>query len=364
MMSPHPTPHHREALPASLPSPLRIIFMGTPAFSVPCLEALLAQPGLVQIIGVVTQPDRPAGRGNKYTPSPVKVVAEAHGLPVLQPERLRKDEDTLAWIDAQQADAIVTIAFGQILPTRVLQASRLGTINVHASLLPAYRGANPIQWALLNGDSHTGLTTMLSDEGVDTGPMLLTQTLPIEATDTTASLSERLAALAGGLLLRSLVQLHEGSLTPCPQPMEGITLAPKLSKEASLMDWSLPAPVVERTIRALTPWPGAVGLLAHSPETTTTETALRLKLHLAHVEPAFNDEQAEASEATEVSTAPVGSLVSGSKKSVLVRCGEGSVLRLERVQPPSKGVMQASDWLRGLLANQPDAAQPPYFITH
>ncbi|MFM7390258.1 MAG: methionyl-tRNA formyltransferase, partial [Vampirovibrionales bacterium] len=200
--------------------------MGTPAFAVPCLQTLLNHPDEVQVVGVITQPDRPSGRGKKLTPSPVKVLAEAHSLPVLQPERLRKDEDMMAWIEAQQADALITIAFGQILPLRVLQASRLGTINVHASLLPAYRGANPIQWSILNGDTTTGLTTMFSDEGVDTGAMLLTSTTDIYPNDTTGSLAERLSHQAGDLLMQTLRQLVAGSLEPQPQPNEGITLAP------------------------------------------------------------------------------------------------------------------------------------------
>jgi methionyl-tRNA formyltransferase len=236
-------------------SSLNIVFLGTPAFSVPCLQALLNTP-TINVLGVLTQPDKPAGRGQKLTPPPVKVLAEQHGLKVWQPKSLRKAQEVQAWLAEVQPDFLVTIAFGQILSQAVLDIPKLGTVNVHASLLPQYRGPNPIQWALLNGEVETGLTTMLTDIGVDTGAMLLKRSLPITSKSTTASLTEALAAMAGSLLVETLQTYAAGELQATPQAHELATHAPKLDKQDSLLDLAQAADVLCRKVMAQNPWPG------------------------------------------------------------------------------------------------------------
>jgi methionyl-tRNA formyltransferase len=252
------------------PTPLRVVFMGTPEFSVPCLTHLLAchqatSPWL-QLIGIITQPDRPSGRGQKLTPPPVKVLCQqAQGLgcdiPLFQPERLSKDSVLLDWLEAQAPDVIVTIAFGQILPQRVLDIPRLGVVNVHASLLPKWRGANPIASAILHGDTETGLTTMKTVMAVDAGEMLLTAKCPITEQDTTASLSIKLSEMAGSLLEKTLMGLQQGRLLPIAQDKTLVTHAPKMSKEDTWIAWDTSdANTIHRNIRAYTPWPGATTL--------------------------------------------------------------------------------------------------------
>jgi methionyl-tRNA formyltransferase len=235
----------------------RVIFMGTPEFAVPTLKALLAAPEY-DVVGVVTQPDRPAGRGKTIQSSPVKQTAQASEVPVLQPEKLRQPgvfEQLQTW----QPDVIVVAAFGQILRQNVLDLPRFGCINVHASLLPRWRGAAPIQAAIRAGDTQTGLTIMRMDAGLDTGPMLSQRAIPIEPTDTGRSLHDKLAALGGPLLIETLGPYLRGEITPQPQPPQAEseqTYAPMLKKEDGLIDWSLPADVIERQVRAFDPWPG------------------------------------------------------------------------------------------------------------
>ena len=305
---------------------LRLVFMGTPDFSVPCLNALLNAPH-IEIVAVVTQPDRPSGRGKKLTPSPVKVVADTHGISVFTPERLRKEDDIMQALEVLAPDYIITIAFGQILPPRVLETPKKGVVNVHASLLPEYRGANPIQWAVLDGKVETGLTTMFSDEGVDTGDMLLKRSLPIEADDTTGSLSDKLAQIAGDLLLETLAGLENGSITPEKQDDALATFAPKLKKEDASIDWTASAKVIKQRIQALTPFPSA----------KVTFEELVLKLGTVSVV-----------EGTESSEAPVGQVLEVNKQGIFVQTGDG-ILCIESLQPAGKGMMKASDWGRNHL---------------
>jgi methionyl-tRNA formyltransferase len=315
---------------------MRVVFMGTPEFSVPCLEALMAEAD-VEILGVVTQPDRPSGRGKKETPPPVKPIAEQAGIPVFQPERLRLDEPTQAWLEQVAPDFIVTIAFGQILPKRVLDVPRYGVVNVHASLLPAYRGANPIQWSVLNGDSHTGLTTMFSDEGVDTGDMLLTWETPVAPEETTGELASRMAQAAGPLLMDTLRGVCAGTITPQKQNDEGATLAPKLIKEAAWVNWNVSPEKVVNQIRGLTPWPGALTML--------NETRLKLgrvsMLSAAELDVGTLDSLAQA---------PMPGTICGiTPQGIVVRAaGEEQVL-VQQVQPSSKPMMNASDWARNVV---------------
>ena len=239
--------------------PLRIIFMGTPDFAVPTLQALLDSPD--QVVAVICQPDRKKGRGRKLSPPPVKVLAEQVGIPVLQPTAIRTEE-FLEKIRALQPDLIVVTAYGRILPGSLLNLPPLGTINVHGSLLPKYRGAAPIQWAVLNGETETGVTIMQMDEGMDTGDILLPVSLPIEEDDTSGTLFVKLSKLGGHALAKAIGLLKEGKLPPVKQDDSLATEAPMLSKEMGHLDWSRDAAELHSLIRGLDPWPSAYGFLA------------------------------------------------------------------------------------------------------
>ncbi len=238
--------------------PLRILFMGTPDFAVPTLQALLAGPDT--IVGAVCQPDRKKGRGKKLQPPPIKVLAQEKGLPVLQPTSIRTDA-FLDEIKALQLDLIVVAAYGKILPGKLLNLPPLGTINVHGSLLPKYRGAAPIQWALINGEQETGVTIMQMDVGMDTGDILLPAKLPITDDDTTGTLFEKIAMLGGKALLEAIGLLKEDKLPPIKQDESLATEAPMLTKEQGHIDWNRPARELHCLIRGLDPWPSAYGFL-------------------------------------------------------------------------------------------------------
>ncbi len=230
----------------------RIVFMGSPEFALPTLNALA---GRYPVVGVVTQPDRPAGRGRTLKPPPVKLLADRLGLPVIQPERLRAAE-AIAQLQAWEPDLIVVAAYGQILRPAVLNLPALGCLNVHASLLPRWRGAAPIQAALLNGDDETGVTIMMMDPGVDTGPILSQRAIPILPDDTAGTLGERLAELGAALLLDTLPDYLSGNLRPQPQDESRATLAPVLTKADGALDFTQPANSLARRVRAFNPWPG------------------------------------------------------------------------------------------------------------
>jgi methionyl-tRNA formyltransferase len=231
----------------------RIVFMGTPDFAVPILERLIAQH---TVVAVVTQPDRPAGRGRDVQMSPVKQTALAAGIPVLQPEKIRRPEAIDA-LRAYPADVAIVAAFGQILPQTVLDLPAHGSLNVHASLLPRWRGAAPIQAAIRAGDSHTGVTIMQMDAGLDTGAMLAWRAIPIAPDETGQTLHDKLSLLGAELLIESLPGILNGTIRPTPQPEDGVTFAPRIDKDEGRIDWTQPATVIERTLRAFTPWPGA-----------------------------------------------------------------------------------------------------------
>ncbi len=233
---------------------MRVIFMGTPAFALPSLEVLRARGE--QLIAVVTQPDRPQGRGQALAPPPVKVTAIRAGIPVQQPEKVRQPE-FLEWCRAAAPDLIVVVAFGQILPKALLEIPRHGCINVHASLLPKYRGAAPIAWAIIRGETETGITTIQMDPGMDTGPMLVRRSLTIRPDDTAGTLGERLSQLGAQTLNETLDALKAGRLLPTPQDSSQATLAPLLKKEDGRIDWQLPATAIDALVRGLDPWPGA-----------------------------------------------------------------------------------------------------------
>ena len=233
---------------------MRVLFYGTPAFALPTLYALLARH---RVVVAVTQPDRPAGRGQRPQASPVKTAAMEHGVPVVQPARLR-DPGWPERLAEHAADVAVVVAFGQLLPPAVLDVPARGSINVHASLLPRYRGAAPVAWAIIRGERETGVTTFQMDPGMDTGPLLLQRSTPIAAEETAGDLARRLAALGAEILLETLDRLDV--LTPRAQDSDAATLAPRLRKEDGVLDWSEPAPALAARIRGVNPWPGAATL--------------------------------------------------------------------------------------------------------
>lgn len=230
-----------------------IVFMGTPEFAVPVLQALIDSQ---QLVGVVTQPDRPAGRGKSLRQPPVKETAVAHNIPVYQPKSLRK-ETAAEPIQAWQPDLIVVAAYGQILRPHILELPRLGCVNIHASLLPRWRGASPIQHAILDGDAETGITLMHMDEGLDTGDMLVTESITIAEDETAQSLHDRLAELGGHMTTRYLDDILHQRFTPTPQDDAQSTYAPMINKDDGRLDWSQSAVQLDRRIRAMTPWPSA-----------------------------------------------------------------------------------------------------------
>lgn len=243
-------------VPTAPPAPrARLVFMGTPELARTILRALV-DSSRWEIVLVVAQPDKPVGRGLSTQPPPVKVEALARGLPVRQPTKAR-DPDFLAELARLAPDVIVVAAYGQLLPPALLAIPRTGCLNVHTSLLPRWRGAAPIQWALLEGDSETGVTLMRMNEGLDTGDLVTSASTPISDDDTAQSLHDRLADLGADLLVRTLPAWLAGSLTPVPQPDTGVTYARKLTREDGRLDWSLPAETLARRVRALHPWPGA-----------------------------------------------------------------------------------------------------------
>jgi methionyl-tRNA formyltransferase len=232
----------------------KIVFFGTPSFSLPTLEALVRSGD--EVVAVVTQPDRERGRGRKVLPPPVKEVALRHGIEIFQPETM-KDFAFQAALRNLEPDLFVVVAYGRILPKSVLAIPARGAVNVHASLLPRYRGASPIAWAILRGERETGVTTMLMDEGMDTGPILLQRKIPIEERETAETLHDKLASLGAELLIETLEKMKRGAITPLAQDTSQATYAPPLAKEDGEIDWTKEAREIDRKVRAFSPWPGA-----------------------------------------------------------------------------------------------------------
>ncbi len=296
----------------------RIVFMGTPQFAVASLEACLE---VGEVVLVVTQPDKPKGRGQEMSESPVKVLAKSRGIPVGQPIRLRTEPVWEIVLREINADIAVVTAYGKILPAEILKAPRLGCVNVHASLLPRFRGAAPIQWAIAHGDEKSGVCLMQMDEGMDTGAVIDRAEVKLKPDETAASLHDTLSQMGGQLIRQSLPRYLSGELKPVPQPSVGVLMAPMIQKEDGKLDFSKPAVELERRIRAFTPWPG-----------TFFDSPLgQMKVHAARVSNA---------------SAEPGTVTALLEDGIEIACGSGALV-LTRLQAPGKRVMSAKEFLNG-----------------
>jgi methionyl-tRNA formyltransferase len=343
-------------------TPLRIIFLGTAELSCASLEKLVGAPASstarlkedtqragsetgapFSVVAVVTQPDKPKGRDLKLTPSPVKVLAEKFQLPVLQPLKAR-DEKFISELRALQPDLLVVVAYGQILPQTLLDVPQFGCVNIHTSLLPKYRGAAPIQWAIADGETETGVTIMKMDAGLDTGPILSTRRTPIFPTDNSQILHDRLAQLGADLLVETIPFFVAGKITPQPQPAEGSTYAAKIKKEDAHIDWKQPAQKIWNRLRAFTPWPGAFtffrsaglrhgSLMAAAPPRAGPEAGAPVLLKILRAE------------VFEMTGEP-GTILSSEKTGIVVACGENSLRILELQREGGKRLV-AADFLSG-----------------
>ena len=302
---------------------MKVVFAGTPAFSVGCLRALLAFDD-VEVVGVVSQPDRKSGRGMKLTPSPVKKAALAAGIDVITPEKLRDNEEALAWLKEKDCDVLVVVAFGMILPVSWLEAPKVAPINVHASLLPRWRGAAPIERALLAGDNETGVCIMRMEEGLDTGGIYFEKRIPITSTSTGQSLWTDLEKLGAEALMESLPQIVSGKLKPKAQDESGVTYAKKITNEERVVNWTLDAGVIERLVRCFAPKPGARTLYQGKILKVIVGQALK----------------------SSCCTKTPGTVLAV-KQGLDVCCGNGQVYRMTEVQPEGKKAMNVADFLRG-----------------
>ena len=302
---------------------MKIIFMGTPDFAAASLEALIDSRHEIQ--AVVTQPDKPKGRKGELTPSPVKVIAKREGIKVYQPLKVR-DEEFVDTLRAYNPDVMVVVAFGQIIPLSILKMPKYGCVNIHGSLLPKYRGAAPIQWAVLDGEKETGITTILMDEGIDTGDILLKKTIKIDADETSGSLFDKLKALGAETILETLDELEKGSITPTKQGESPTAYAKMLTKAMGLIDFTKSAKELDCFVRGMDPWPSAYTLLAGKT----------LKLWKVR--------------AVEKS-GKAGSVIEIGKESFTIACGEGAIEVLE-VQLEGKKRMSAGDFLKGSTLNK------------
>ena len=300
---------------------MRLIFMGTPEAAVPTLRRCLEDGH--EVVAVWTQPDRPAGRGNKLTPPPVKEYARERGLTVYQPTKI-KTEEAQAQFASYEADAGIVVAYGRILPPAYLNAPRRGCINVHFSLLPKYRGAAPVNWAIVRGESVTGVTTMRMDEGLDTGAILLQRETGIPETETAPELMQRLAEVGADLLGETLARLDE--ISPRAQRDEDATLAPMLRREDGLIDWSLDAFEIERRVRGFQPWPNAY---------TSYESR---RIHIWRAQP----------ERVDQNMGEGGRVIEAHGDALRIACGEQTALRIHEIQPEGKRRMSARDFLNGM----------------
>jgi methionyl-tRNA formyltransferase len=302
---------------------MRVVFLGTPTFAVPAFQILLKHS--YEICGVFTQPDRPVGRGHKLQPGPIKLLAEEYGIPVHQPARIRNEENR-AIFDSLRPDFLVVAAYGQILPDWILKSARIAPVNVHASLLPRYRGAAPIAWAVLNGDTVTGATIMMMAEGLDCGAICMQQEIPIAPNQTAGELSTEVAEIGASLLIKALDGLQRGILIPVAQDEGQVCWAPRITKEMSAIDWHKQALEIHNQVRGLNPWPVA--------QTGFRGDTLRIWKSLADFPSADN------------SLKP-GTFLSHTKDGIRVQCGKGSVLELLEVQLPGKAKISGRAFANG-----------------
>jgi len=303
---------------------LRLVFCGTPEFALPSLRRLLVEPGFL-VEAIVTQPDRPRGRGQLVSASPVKQFALDEGLQLFQPERIR-DESTFDFFKRLNPDAVVIIAYGQKVPQTLLVIPRLGWINLHGSLLPKYRGAAPINWAIVNGETRTGITTMKVDAGMDTGPILLQQEMEIGADETAAELGRRMAEAGSDLVVDSLLKLERGQIVPRPQDKSLASSAPLLKKEHGRLDWTLDAQNIYNRIRGFDPWPGAYTFLRGNHCRIWG--------------------RASKSKIPSGGNALPGSIILHQDE-ICVACGVNTFLKLEAVQMEGRNRVTARDFLNG-----------------
>jgi methionyl-tRNA formyltransferase len=320
--------------------PLRIVFCGTPAFAAPSLRHLIAQPDF-EIAGIVTQPDRPQGRGHQISVSPVKAIAIEAGIPVYQPEKI-KLADSLEYFKRVAPDVVVIIAYGQIISARLIEIPRLGWINLHGSLLPKYRGAAPINWAIMNGETSTGLTTMQIDPGLDTGPMLLQHETPIGPHETAPELSARLAEAGAPLMTETLRKLDRNELFPVPQANSEATFAPLLRKNDGLIEWELSAEYIYNRIRGLQPWPGAF--------TTFRGKNCQIwgrPLSLAIIASSLGHVPVGVVRPNRQSTFPPVGVINSRKYGITVTCGSAGALVLEHVQLEGRNRVTAQEFVNG-----------------
>jgi methionyl-tRNA formyltransferase len=306
---------------------MRIIYLGTPEFAVPTLEKLLAWKE-AEVVALVTQPDRPAGRGRHVFAPPTKIVAEAKKIEVLQPEKLSKDRAVVDRMRELKPDVLVMAAFGQILKPEVLEMAPMKVVNLHGSLLPKYRGAAPINWSIINGDAHTGNTTMFTEAGVDTGPMLLKQVVPIGPETTAEDLTTTMSITGAALVLDTLQRLQAGTLKPERQDDSQATMAPRLTKEMGVLDWTKSAVELHNLVRGLVPWPGTWSYHSGAP----------LKVQSCRV--LLTDSSGERHKP--------GTLIVDPDR-IMITCGATGqeLLELLEVQPANKAKMKARDWVNG-----------------
>ena len=301
---------------------MNIVFMGTPDFAVPCLKALIDSDN--KVTGVFTQPDKPKGRGYKLTPPPVKVLAEENNIPVFQPTSLKKGEDAenaLKTLKELSPDLIVVVAYGKILPKEVLDVPKLYCMNVHASLLPKYRGAGPIQWSVLNGEKETGVTTMLMAEGLDTGDMLMKKSTEIGENETASELHDRLSLIGAELLIETIDAINKGEVTPVKQNDNESSYSPMLTKDMCPIDFSKTAREIHNQIRGLSDWPSATAIMGEK----------RIKIYKSHI--------------VENVKGTVGEIVDADK--FIVCCGDNNGIAVDEIQAEGGKRMKTADYLRG-----------------
>ncbi|MCI5775200.1 MAG: methionyl-tRNA formyltransferase [Aerococcus sp.] len=314
----------------------KIVYMGTPEFSVKPLKALIASPNY-EVKAVVTQPDRPVGRKHKLTPSPVKSVALAHDIQVFQPEKISKDDTVLHFINDEAIDLIITAAFGQFLPERLLEAPQYGAINVHASLLPKYRGGAPVHYAIWNGDDETGITLIKLVKKMDAGDMLAQAGIPIEADDTVETMFEKLSTLGRDVLMANLDAYLQGNITPIPQNEAEVIISPNITREQERINWDESAQRIHNQIRAFNSWPVAY----------TTIEDVRYKVWASEVVPSATTQAAP------------GTIIKIAKKpaTLQVACGDGTVLALTEIQPAGKKRMAIAGFINGGSGNLEEGKQ-------